>query len=108
MATNRLLSNKGSFKSVSTKVFKKLITDCKIQLLDVRTPQEFELQNIEGAILINFYDANFEEQVDALLDVSIPVAIYCRSGIRSVYAGVLMAKKGFTVYNLKEGIVAWK
>ncbi len=100
------IENKG-FKSISTPEFKKLIAESTVQLLDVRTPEEFELHKIDGAILIDFYDVNFEEQLDAQLDVSVPVAIYCRSGVRSVYAGMLLAKKGFTVYNLKEGIISW-
>lgn len=101
-----ILKNKG-FKSISTPEFKKLLAESTVQLLDVRTPQEFELNKIEGALLIDYYNANFEEQLDAQLDPSVPVAIYCRSGVRSVHAGLLLAKKGFTVYNLKDGIIAW-
>lgn len=97
----------GDFKSISTSEFKKLITESTVQLLDVRTSEEFEQCKIEGALLIDFYDANFEEQVDVALNISIPVAIYCRSGVRSVDAGLLLARKGFTVYNLEEGIISW-
>ena len=97
----------GSFKSVSTSEFRKLITESKVQLLDVRTPEEFELRKIDGALLIDFYNTNFEKQVDAKLNAATPVAIYCRSGIRSVYAGLLLVEKGFTVYNLEEGIISW-
>lgn len=96
------------FKSVSTSEFKEIITTSKIQLLDVRTPQEFEQHKIEGALLIDFYDDDFEEQVDAALDISVPVAIYCRSGVRSVDAGLLLVENGFTVYNLRDGIISWK
>ncbi len=95
------------FKSVSTSEFKKLIAKSKVQLLDVRTPEEFAQRKIEGALLIDFYNNNFDKQVDAQLDVSIPVAIYCRSGVRSVDAGLLLVEKGFTVYNLEEGIISW-
>lgn len=97
----------GDFKSISTSEFKKLIAETTVQLLDVRTPEEFKQRKIEGALLIDFYDANFEEQVNVALDISIPVAIYCRSGVRSVDAGLLLARKGFTVYNLEEGIISW-
>lgn len=101
-------NNKGSFKSISSSEFKRLITEDKVQLLDVRTPLEFELGKIEGATLIDYYDANFEQQVDEQLDVQIPVAIYCRSGVRSVHAGLLLKKKGFTVFNLEKGIISLK
>ena len=98
---------KGSFKSISTPEFRALIAESNVQLLDVRTPEEFELRKIEGAKLIDYYSANFEQQIDLLLDASIPVAIYCRSGVRSVDAGLILKEKGFTVYNLKEGIISW-
>ncbi len=97
----------GSFESISANEFRKLITESKVQLLDVRTPEEFALRKIEGAILIDFYNTNFSEQLDAQLDPSVPVAIYCRSGVRSVHAGMLLKEKGFKVYNLKEGIISW-
>lgn len=97
----------GSFKSISATEFRKLITESKVQLLDVRTPEEFELHKIEGAILIDFYNTNFSEQLDAQLNQSVPVAIYCKSGVRSVHAGMLLKGKGFKVYNLKEGIISW-
>lgn len=99
-------SNK--FKSVDAAEFKKLITEHKVQLLDVRTPLEYQIRKIEGALLIDLYASDFEEQLDALLDKSIPVAIYCRSGVRSVDAGMLLVEKGFTVYNLRDGIISWK
>lgn len=102
-----MITKKGDFKSISTAQFRSLIAENNIQLLDVRTPEEFELHKIEGAILIDFYNADFEKQVDAQLNVSIPVAIYCRSGVRSVDAGLLLKEKGFRVYNLKEGIISW-
>ena len=98
---------KGSFKSISTPEFRALIAESNVQLLDVRTPEEFELHKIEGATLIDYYSANFEQQIDLLLDASIPVAIYCRSGVRSIDAGLILNEKGFTVYNLKEGIISW-
>ena len=98
----------GDFRSISTAEFRTLITESTVQLLDVRTPAEFELRKIEGAILIDYYDANFEKQVDAQLDMSIPIAIYCRSGVRSVDAGLLLKDKGFRVYNLRDGIISWK
>ena len=107
MTTVSPIDKKGSFKSISTPAFKTLIAESKVQLLDVRTPFEFELRKIEGAILIDFYNADFAMQVDAQLNVAIPVAIYCRSGVRSVEAGLLLKEKGYTVYNLKEGIISW-
>jgi len=77
-------------------------------ILDVRTPEEFQEGHIENAILINFFDENFEEQV-ALLDKNKPVLIYCRSGNRSNKAGKILADLGFTeIYDIIEGYAGWK
>ncbi|HOT65091.1 MAG TPA: rhodanese-like domain-containing protein [Dysgonamonadaceae bacterium] len=43
------------------------------------------------------------------LDKSRPVAVFCRSGVRSMRAAQMLNKEGFPViYNLKGGILAWK
>lgn len=77
-------------------------------LLDVRTPGEFKSSRLEGAILMDFYDADFKEQL-ATLDPSKTVYVYCRSGNRSSQTGLLMQTMGFEeVYNLQGGIGAWQ
>ena len=97
-----------NIKSLKPSEFRNLITESKIQLVDVRTPEEYNQRKIEGAQLINIYDSNFEEIIKANLDVSIPVAVYCHSGIRSISAAKILAKKGFTVYNLGGGMLFWR
>ncbi len=94
--------------SLTPAEFKDLITNNKIQLVDVRTRQEYNHRKIDGAQLIDIYDANFEDIVHTNLDVSIPVAVYCHSGIRSIGAAKILATYGFTVYNLRGGILFWK
>lgn len=95
-------------KSLRPSEFRKLITDTKVQLIDVRTLEEYKQHKIEGAQLINIYDVNFEKIIDASLDVSIPVAVYCHSGMRSMSAARILAKKGFTIYNLRGGMLFWR
>ncbi len=97
-----------NIKSLKPSEFRNLITESKIQLVDVRTPEEYNQRKIEGAQLINIYDSNFEEIIKANLDVSIPVAVYCHSGIRSISSAKILAKKGFTVYNLRGGMLFWR
>lgn len=78
------------------------------QLLDVRTPEEWNEGIIEGAIMANVFDADFEAQL-AKLDKGKPVAVYCKSGGRSGQAMAKMHELGFKeVYNLNGGIGAWK
>jgi phage shock protein E len=77
-------------------------------LLDVRTPQEYQSGHLKGALLINYHDDNFMEQVSRL-DTNKTVYIYCRSGNRSGDAQADMLAKGFkNVVNLGGGILAWE
>jgi phage shock protein E len=76
-------------------------------LLDVRTPEEFADGHLEGAVLIDFYDADFAEQL-AALDPDVPYLVYCRSGNRSGQAMSVMEELGFTsAVDVDGGIVAW-
>jgi rhodanese-related sulfurtransferase len=92
-----------SCQRVDASTFRSGIASGNVQILDVRTPQERTEGKIEGSININFYDANFREQVNQL-DKNIPVYVYCRSGARSQQAMEIMRDLGFTiVYELKGG-----
>lgn len=77
------------------------------QVLDVRTPEEWNEGIIAGATMANIYDSDFEAKL-AKLDKAKPVAVYCKSGGRSGQAMAKMSELGFKeVYNLKGGIGAW-
>jgi rhodanese-related sulfurtransferase len=76
-------------------------------VLDVRTPEEFAEGHLEGAVLADFYAADFAEQL-AALDTDVPYLVYCRSGNRSGQALGVMEQLGFTsVVDIDGGIVAW-
>lgn len=76
-------------------------------VLDVRTFGEFQPQRLPDAVLIDFYRADFAEQV-AELDRDVPYLMYCRTGNRSGMARELMEELGFTdVSDIRGGIVAW-
>ena len=77
-------------------------------LLDVRTPEEYNESHLKGALLINYHDADFMEQVNKL-DKNKTVYVYCRSGKRSGHAQDKMLKQDFkNVVNLEGGILAWE
>ena len=76
-------------------------------ILDVRTPGEFSEGHIAGATNLDFYEASFPSDLDAL-DKDAPYALYCRSGNRSGQTLDMMLELGFTdVTELSGGIVAW-
>lgn len=88
--------------------FKEGITNKEVQLIDVRTLEEYEEGAIEGASLIDFYSEDFE--VNALkLDKNKPVYLYCKRGVRSWKAAKQLSNLGFkNIYDLKGGYDAWK
>jgi len=80
-----------------------------LQLLDVRTPDEYNAGHIEGAELINFFDKDFVQQVEARYDKNEPLMLYCRSGNRSAKATAKLKAAGFKeIYDLKGGYKTWE
>ncbi len=77
-------------------------------ILDVRSPSEFKSGHIPGAVNINYYDSDFEAQLDEL-DKDKVYLVYCRSGGRSSNALKKMIRLEFKrVYHLKKGYNSWK
>ena len=96
-----------SFKSVDVDEFKKVITQENVQLLDVRTEQEFNEGHIANALNVDVKQDNFMEQAKEVLNSEKVIAVYCRSGRRSADAAARLSKEGFQVIDLKGGIIAW-
>lgn len=79
-----------------------------VEILDVRTPEEYADGHIEGATLVDFYEPDFADRI-AELDHDREYVVYCRSGNRSGQAAAMMADQGFsTVNDVDGGIVAWE
>ncbi len=77
-------------------------------LVDVRTPAEISEGAIEGAIVMDFSQANFQAQLTQL-PKDRAIYLYCAVGGRSSKAGDLLIQHGYPrVYNLAGGIIAWK
>ncbi len=97
-----------AFSNVNVDEFQALIADSSMQLLDVRTPEEYDEGHIAGATLVDVNDSSFIERAVAVLDKQRPVAVYCRSGRRSARAANLLVAQGFQVTNLNGGVMAWR
>ena len=82
-------------KVVDVTTFKKEITNKNIQLIDVRTPEEYSEGHIQGAILIDFFSEDFKTNLNKL-DKKRPVYVYCKSGGRSGKTSEVLADMGFT------------
>ena len=98
----------GNLKSVEKAEFAQIIGDGSVVLLDVRTPQEFAQGHIVGAINIDVKDSLFISNVQRQVAPGSRVAVYCRSGRRSMSAAQQMVEKGYDVVNLKGGFLAWE
>lgn len=94
-------------KVVSAQEFKSKMEGSDLQLIDVRTPDEYNSGKIGNAKNIDFYAADFKEAISKL-DKSKTTLIYCASGGRSGNAAEMMQAIGFQeVYDLKGGYNGW-
>lgn len=97
-----------SYVDMDVDGFSKYLLIDSVQLVDVRTPEEYAEGHITGSKNINVFDNDFVDKADKTLDKSRPIAVYCRSGKRSADAARELTEHGFNVTNLEGGILAWK
>ena len=100
--------NNGTPQQVDAVTFSQLIESKKdAQLIDVRTPEEFQGGYINGAMNLDINGTDYGRQV-AALDKTKPVLVYCLSGGRSATAARGLRQSGFSeVIELEGGIMAW-
>ena len=97
-----------NFESITPKEAQALIQSGEqVTVLDVRTPDEFTKEHIEGAILIPLQ--TLDKNLALIANVkNQKVIVYCHSGNRSVSASRLLADNGFSPLNVSGGITEWK
>jgi rhodanese-related sulfurtransferase len=79
-----------------------------VQLLDVRTQEEYGASHLKDAQNICVTNNDFEEKVKKL-DKNKPVYVYCKKGGRSAEAAKILSDMGFKqVYDLQGGITNWE
>lgn len=76
-------------------------------LVDVRTPEEFAMNHLDGAKNMDVNAVDFAESAKTI-DKSKPVMVYCKSGGRSATATAILREMGYTVYELAGGILNWQ
>ena len=95
-------------KSIDSKSLLELHNNTPAQLLDVRTPVEFEAAHISGSKLIAL-DSLDCQQVRTQFDVSKPIYVICRTGNRAQQAiQKLKAEAIDSAVLLEGGIEAWQ
>ena len=107
-SNNSAQTKTGSDGVISIENFKtKLASTDSPQLVDVRTPDEYNQGTLEGAINMNFNSSDLEKQLHTL-DKTKPVFIFCQAGGRSGKCYQKMKNMGFEeVYDMQGGYGAW-
>ena len=106
--TSCLKSQADGVQVLEVSKYEKKMTQPEVQLVDVRTPEEFSEGHLENAINIDVTADDFDAKV-ASLDKEKPVMVYCKSGGRSAKASARLKELGFkTITDLEGGITNWK
>ncbi len=89
--------------------FSNKMTELRVyNIVDVRTPKEFDQASIPRAKNIDINASNFEEELDKLERIK-PLLIYCKSGGRSAKAVEKAKEMGFErIIELDGGMESWK
>ena len=104
-----ITSIKGEIELISPQqVYDAIYKDRSIQLIDVRTPEEFKGNHLKGAQNICVTSDDFKEKVK-MLDKNKPVYVYCNRGGQSAQAAIALKELGFTkIYDMEGGILLWE
>ena len=92
---------------LSPEKFEQKMNNIDVQLIDVRTPEEFAEGHLLHAININVNGDSFDS-ITAKLDKEKPIMVYCKMGGRSAKAASNLKQQGFkNISDLDGGITSW-
>ncbi len=95
----------GAAALTSSELKAQLDRGANVVIVDVREPQEYQINRIPGSILVPLGDLP-KRYVE--LDPNAAIVTQCKSGMRSAKAQEFLLSKGFTnVRNLTGGILGW-
>jgi rhodanese-related sulfurtransferase len=95
------------YKLTTYDVYAEAVDGEDVQLIDVRTAEEFQAGHINGALNYDYLSGEVDLLISEL-DKSKPVYVYCRSGKRSASSAEILIDAGFKkVIDLKGGFMSW-
>jgi rhodanese-related sulfurtransferase len=98
----------GEIEQITIAQMNEVLKNDSIQLLDVRTTDEYIESHLANAHNICVTDDDFKEKA-AGLNRDEPVYVYCKKGGRSAQAAKILAEMGFKkIYDMKGGILLWE
>lgn len=71
----------------SADLYELMLAGDEVQVLDVRTPEEYAAGHIEGAVLVPYDEVNGWPES---LDPAIPTAVICKAGVRAIHAAAVL------------------
>ncbi len=96
----------GSIELLPPEEFEKIIQNESVFLLNVHTPYEGKINGTDE--IIEDWE-NMNKYMEKLpMDMSVPIAVYCRSGRMSAEASKELKEMGYKVYELDGGMNAWE
>jgi len=97
----------GSIELLSPEEFEKVIQNESVFLLNVHTPYSGKINGTDE--IIEDWE-NLDKYMEKLpMDVSIPIAVYCKSGKMSADASKQLLEMGYQkIYELDGGMTAWE
>jgi len=106
--TNCENETQSEIKVISPEEMQTLLELDDVQIVDVRTPEEYKDGFIDNSQNIDFKSPTFDEDITRL-DKTKPVILYCKSGVRSAKCSKKLKDAGFVkIYDLDGGITKWK
>ena len=85
---------------------KRLVQGDSVTLLDVRSPEEFAVSQLKGAISVPTEKA-VSKQVETLQKDAL-IVVYCSVGLRSAVTAQALQKRGYrNVFNLEGSLFEW-
>lgn len=99
MVANAFGDDSGGLEADEMEQVRTLLAEGDAELVDVRTPQEFAQNGLDGAK--NIPVQQLAERLDEAGAKDEPVVVYCRSGNRSARAAQILENAGYEeVYDL--------
>lgn len=93
-------------KNKRMQTLKELVKNPSTLIVDVRSPWEFDIEHVPGAMNIPLEELVYK--AEELRETGKPVVLYCRSGNRSGQAAQILDQAGYSqIYDLG-GIVTWQ
>ena len=105
--TTNASAQSDSIKTVDAAQFAEFIKSDSVFLVDARTAEEYAAGHIANAKNIDVLKSDFKNNASTL-PKNKQIAVYCRSGKRSLVAANILAKMGYKVINLRGGWMEWE